>query len=329
MTKISPYAYGHLPLYFYLIGAYSKFLATGKCLAAPLILLLQTHSFCNGRCSICPYPTVSKKLPQGRMEWSLFQKIIDEAASEPLLSTIVFELHNEPLLDERIFDCAKYIKSKAPDKRVAIITNGELLDRFSPEDVVKSKLDVLTISLNAHSRETYERINEGLDYDRVMNNVSRILANPLARQRTRLGFVMTEQNEAEVYEATRYWQERMVNTRVIGVTNRGGTLENYERFRPKAEYYDGSGPARVWRRLMERARHAIGCHIPFYEMSILFNGDALQCGEDWYRTNVVGNVKTHSLKEVWNSKKINKIRRLLLRKRFEQLNCCKDCCMSG
>jgi MoaA/NifB/PqqE/SkfB family radical SAM enzyme len=112
MLKISPYAYGHLPLYFYLIGTYSKFLTTGKCLDFPLTLLAQTQSFCNGRCSICPHPTVSKKLPQGKMEWSLFQKIINEAASEPLLSAIVFELHNEPLLDERIFDCVKYIKAK-------------------------------------------------------------------------------------------------------------------------------------------------------------------------------------------------------------------------
>jgi hypothetical protein len=44
MVKISAFSYGHLPLYLYLIGAYSKFLAVGKCLDFPLVLLAQTQS---------------------------------------------------------------------------------------------------------------------------------------------------------------------------------------------------------------------------------------------------------------------------------------------
>ncbi len=328
MAKISPYAYGHLPLYLYLTGAYSRFLTVGKCLDFPIILLVQTQSFCNGRCSICPYPTTSKKLPQGKMEWSLFQKIIDEATSEPLLSAIVFELHNEPLLDERIFDCVKYIKSKAPDKRVAMVTNGELLDRFSPEEIVQSKLDALSISLNAHSKETYKSINNGLNYEKVMNNISRILSNPSTRQKTKLFFVATEQNEHEVYEATKYWKNRGVRTKVSGVTNRAGSLDRFENIRPKIGHYNGSGPAAIWRRLMGGVRHALGCHVPFYEMSILFNGDVLICSEDWNRAAVVGNVTTQSLKEIWNSEKANENRRLLLKKKFEQLDSCKECCMA-
>ena len=262
------------------------------------------------------------------MEWSLFQRIIDEAASEPLLSAIVFELHNEPLLDERIFDYVRYIKSIDASKFVVIITNGELLDRFSPEDIVQSGLDSLIISLNAHSRETYESINNGLDYDRVMNNVSRILENSAMRKKTKLGFVLTDQNGHEVYEATRYWKERGVSTRVAGLTNRAGSLDQFENIRPKSGYYNGSGLAAVRRRLSGGVRRALGCHIPFYEMSILFNGDVLICSEDWHRATVVGNAKTQPLREIWNSKKINEIRRLLLRKRFEQLSSCKECCMA-
>jgi radical SAM protein with 4Fe4S-binding SPASM domain len=329
MAKISPYAYGHLPLYFYLAGAYSGFLTTGKCLRFPIILLVQTQSLCNGRCSICPYPTVSKQLPQGRMEWSLFQKVIDEAAAEPLLASIVFELHNEPLLDERIFDCVGYIKARAPDKRVAVITNGELLDRFSPEAIVQSRLDVLRISLNAHSRETYENINTGLDYDRVMSNIAGMLSNPFTRQKTRLNFIMTKQNEHEVGEAVSYWRERGVTVNVSGVTNRAGTLANFEKFRLKASYDNSASPKALWRRLAGRVRHSLGCHVPFYEMNVLFNGDALICSEDWHRTTVTGNAKTQSLKEIWNSKKANENRRLLLKKKFEQMAPCKDCCMSG
>ena len=328
MFKASPYAYGHLPLYFYLLGAYSKFLTTGKCLGFPLTLLVQTQSFCNGRCSICPYPTVSKKLPQGRMEWDLFKKIADEAAAEPLLSSVVFELHNEPLLDERIFDCVRYIKSVGSSKSVAVITNGELLDRFSPQDIVQSKLDTLIISLNAHSREMYESINTGLNYEKVMGNVSRLLSNPATRKKTRLGFVLTDQNRHDVYEATRYWKGQGVKTRVAGATNRAGSLGSYEKISPGADCYNGSGPGAAWRRFMNRARHVVGCHVPFYEMSILFNGDVLICSEDWNRATVLGNAATQSLKEIWNSEKANENRRLLLKKKFEQLDSCKGCSLA-
>jgi radical SAM protein with 4Fe4S-binding SPASM domain len=299
MAKISPYAYGHLPLYFYLAGAYSRFLTAGKCLDFPIILLVQTQSFCNGRCSICPYPTVSKKLPQGRMEWDLFKKIADEAAAEPLSSTVVFELHNEPLLDERIFNCVKYIKSVNASKRVAVVTNGELLDRFSPEDIVQSNLDSLSVSLNAYSKEMYESINTGLNYEKVMDNISRILSNPATRKKTTLTFVLT------------------------------GSLGSYEKISPGTGYQNSLGLATVWRRLMNRARHVVGCHVPFYQMSILFNGDVLICSEDWNRTTVLGNVAAQSLKEIWNSEKANENRRLLLKKKFDRLDSCKGCSLAG
>jgi wyosine [tRNA(Phe)-imidazoG37] synthetase (radical SAM superfamily) len=111
------------------------------------------------------------------MEWDLYAKMVSELSSEPPLSTVVFELHNEPLLDQRIFDWVGHLKSARPNINTVIVTNGELLDRFSPTDIVRSNLDALVISLNAHSKATYESINNGLDYDKVVKNVSSLLSN--------------------------------------------------------------------------------------------------------------------------------------------------------
>jgi radical SAM protein with 4Fe4S-binding SPASM domain len=324
--KRDPFAYGHLPLYFYLIRAYSRFLAAGKGLDFPLTLQIQTQSFCNGRCSMCPYPTVSKKLDQGTMEWELYQKIANEAASEPLLSVVIYELHNEPLLDKRAFDCVRYFKSIDPNKLCTLVTNGELLDRFNLTDIVQSNLDSLLVSLNAYSKEMYESINTGLDYDRVMKNISYLLANKATRQKLALSFVVTEQNAREVYEATKYWKREGVRTRVIAeIANRAGTLDRYERLRLKTGYRGTPFLSRLWRRLMIGAGHVTGCHLPFYQMCVLFNGDVIICCHDWNRATVVGNARTSSLREIWNSKKMNEIRRLMLRKRYEQLDSCRDC----
>ena len=319
------FGYGHLALYLYLIRAYSKFLTVGKCLDFPLILQIQTQSFCNGRCSICPYPIVSKKLDQGTMQWDLYLKIANESASEPLLSAVVYELHNEPLLDKRIFDCVKYFKSINVNKRCGLVTNGELLDKFSLTDIMQSNLDYLSISLNAHSKEMYESINNGLDYDNVMKNISYLLSNNYTKQKLSLSFIFTEKNVHEVYQAVQYWNKRGVRTRVMGLVNRAGTLDNYERLRLKTGYHGKPFLTQLWRRLMFRLRGVIGCHLPFCHMNILFNGDVIICCHDWNRATVVGNVKTSSLKEIWNSKKMNEIRRLMLRKRYEQIDSCKEC----
>lgn len=324
--KRGPSEYGHFPMYFYLLRTYSKFLATGKCLDFPLTLQIQTQSFCNGRCSMCPYPIVSKKLEQGKMEWELYQKIAGEAASEPLLSTAIYELHNEPLLDKRALDCVKYIKSLNPNKRCAIVTNGEFLDRFSLTDIIQSNIDSILVSLNAYSKEMYESINIGLDYDRVMKNVSRLLSDKITRHKLGLSFVVTEQNADEVYEATKYWKKQGVRTRVIAeIANRGGTLDTYERLRSKTGYRGTPFLSRLWRCLMTAAGRVIGCHLPFYQMNVLFNGDVIICCHDWNRATVVGNTKTSSLREIWNSEKMNEIRRLMLKKRYEQLDSCREC----
>ena len=148
MTGLSPYLY--------LIRTYSRFLATGKCLSYPRSLQIQTQSYCNARCSVCPYPTVSRRLKQGEMEWALFERIADQLTSEPSPSRILFELHNEPFLDKRILDCVRHVKAKKPGVRCSTVTNGELLDRFRASDIVDSGLNHLAISLNAHSKETYE-----------------------------------------------------------------------------------------------------------------------------------------------------------------------------
>ena len=259
------------------------------------------------------------------MEWDLFAKIVDESASEPLLSTVVYELQNEPLIDKRIFDCVKHFKSINSNTRCLLVTNGELLDRFSLTDIVQSDMDRMVVSLNAHSKEMYESINNGLDYEKVMQNISYLLSDNRTKQKLALSFVFTEQSVHEVRQAVKYWREKGVETRVIGLVNRAGTLYDYEELRLKTGYHDKLSLSWLRRRLMSRLGGIVGCHLPFYQMCILFNGDAIICCHDWNRAVVVGNVKASSLREIWNSERMNKIRRLLLRKRYEQIDSCKGC----
>jgi radical SAM protein with 4Fe4S-binding SPASM domain len=259
------------------------------------------------------------------MQWQLYEKIVDEATAEPLLSGIMYELHNEPLLDKRLLNWMKHFRSINHDKWCALVTNGELLDRFNLKDIKEANVDLIMVSLNAHSKETYQVVNEGLDYDRVMQNISYLLLDSNVKKRLWLSFAITEKNMHEIYQATKYWHKKDVKTRVMGITNRAGTLEDYGKFKLKTGYRYHPLPYRPWRYFINSLGKITGCHIPFFQMNILFNGDIILCCHDWDRASVVGNVRNNSLREIWNSPKANEMRRLILKKEYEQIDACRKC----
>jgi radical SAM protein with 4Fe4S-binding SPASM domain len=259
------------------------------------------------------------------MDNNLFFKIVNELAAEPLFYKLIIDLQNEPLMDAKIFDRVRYFKSISRDKYCTLITNGELLDNFSLTEIMEANIDRLVISLNAHSRETYESINTGLDYDRVIRNITRLLPDGVLRQRLVLGFVLTRQNAPEIYQATQFWRRRGVKTTVTPLSSRGGWMKDYESLKPNGQYCGWPFAAKVYQHLVSRIPAILGCHRPFLVMSIISNGDVILCCQDWNRATIFGNVAENSIEEIWNSAKFQQVRRLLWQRRYSELYSCKDC----
>jgi radical SAM protein with 4Fe4S-binding SPASM domain len=314
-----------LRFYPYLLATYASFLLSGRCLSFPLVVQIQTQSYCNGSCMTCPYHRLKDQLEQGVMEWDLYAHIAAQLASEPLLSRVSLSLQNEPLLDRRLFDCVRHLKTLAPHKACRLPTNGALLDTFSPDSIVSSGLDELNISLNAHSSETYDLLNTGLLYERVRANIESLLSNESLREKVNIGFLVTQPNQNEITRATRYWASRGVTTRLIRVTNRAGAVQDFENLRPDSAHGTISRRQRLSEILKARPRQAAACVLPFCQMFILFNGDCVICCHDWKRSPVVGNARTSTLREIWNSDRMNEVRRLLLRKQYDQIDPCREC----
>jgi radical SAM protein with 4Fe4S-binding SPASM domain len=280
---------------------------------------------CNSSCVFCPYDEVKSHESQGTMDASLFHKIIDEISQSPYVSEILFELHNEPLLDNRTFEFIRQVKVKNTKKACTLVTNGQQLDRFSVNEIIQSNLDRLIISLNADSPETHRLISKILDYEKIRNNIETILSDTKLRQKTQISYVITEQTADEVQRGRSYWENRGIMTRAISVTNRAGILKNFDTLRPGSNIDVFFLFERIKSCLISIARNITGCFTPFMYMAILYNGDVILCCHDWYRTTVLGNVKETSLKEIWNSHRINEIRKLILKKKYSEISLCKNC----
>lgn len=55
----------------------------------------------------------------------------------------------------------------------------------------------------------------------------------------------------------------------------------------------------------------VACDWPLSTMVITLNGNVVLCCNDYFETEVVGNVRTHSLREVWTNERFTNFRRVL------------------
>src|SRR3990172_5608141 len=256
----------------------------------PISISVQTISACNAECVFCPYPYVSKTLPQGVMPWETYKKIVDECASFEGLTNFSPLLQNEPLIDKNIGRAVTYFKERNNGRTpVQISTNGYL-------------------------------ITENM----IMNNIEKLLSLDLGKMKFLVRFLATSKNEQEIKEAVKYWHNRGVMTEVITLLhNRGGAID-IGHLKPKMQVQ----PLRkkinkIWFNIFTTC-----CVVPFRQMYILYNGDVLLCGNDWRRELILGNVNKNSIREIWNGSIARQIRKKILQKKYEDIPPCSGCTMT-
>jgi wyosine [tRNA(Phe)-imidazoG37] synthetase (radical SAM superfamily) len=109
------------------------------------------------------------------MSDKIFKKIIDEISNEKGIKCIVLHLQNEPLLDNDIFQKIQLIKKIVKGNIITFfVTNGSLFSDEKISELEHSELDELIVSLDASREETYNKIRQGLDYKKVLNNIQKI-----------------------------------------------------------------------------------------------------------------------------------------------------------
>jgi radical SAM protein with 4Fe4S-binding SPASM domain len=112
------------------------------------------------------------------MPLPLFHKIIDEAATIPQITMVAFAGLAEPLMDPLLIPRITYTKKKRQDWRTEMYTNGVRLTPERFEQLKAAGLDVIVISLNAASAEQHERLM-GLKgkYDLVCSHADYAIAH--------------------------------------------------------------------------------------------------------------------------------------------------------
>lgn len=112
---------------------------------------------------------------------------------------IYLDAWGEPLLNPNIWEMAAM--AKRDDRSVGVTTNGTLLDEQATRQVLRL-VDVLAVSIDGATRDTYEKIRIGADFGQVVDSVKALVdAREQAEQETpfiSLLFIKMKENIAEL-----------------------------------------------------------------------------------------------------------------------------------
>ena len=110
------------------------------------------------------------------MSIELFTKIVDECAA---LGITHVRMHNygEPFLDRQLVEKVRYAKQKGIQE-VGMISNGSLITETVARGMIEAGLDAINISVDASGKEVFESTRIGLNYDKVIANIERLVAHP-------------------------------------------------------------------------------------------------------------------------------------------------------
>ena len=198
-------------LNFCIISLQYAIIKPARVIGYPVELVIDPCDICNLHCPLCPTGQGRSDRSKGKMSFENFRKIIDELG--PYLYRI--DLHNwgEPLFNDEIYRMISY--AKASNIEVRVSSNLNLINKVKAEKLVKSGLDVLIVSLDGASQETYMQYRKGGNFDKVTNGIKMIkeLKTELSTSKPFIiwQFLVMRHNEHEISLVKRIVKELEVN----------------------------------------------------------------------------------------------------------------------
>jgi radical SAM protein with 4Fe4S-binding SPASM domain len=259
--------------------------ATGRdrAIRLPDIVQIESTNLCNAKCVFCPRDEMHRR--QGVMEMELFQKIVDECAA---LGITHVRMHNygEPFLDKQLVEKVRYAKSRGIAE-VGMISNGSLITEELARGMIDAGLDAINISVDAGGRETFERTRLKLNYDEVTGNVRTLarLRGELGRKHPKLILSFVRQhNSAEERAFIEEWRAIADKIHVTDLHNWAGTLHTQSEVR-------------------------YPCYRIWLTFTVLWDGRVSLCCADFDGRHILGDLRTSTIAQIWNSRAYRAVRR--------------------
>jgi radical SAM protein with 4Fe4S-binding SPASM domain len=134
----------------------------------PRLVQIEPTRECNLGCVMCL--RTARPGEAAVMDFERFRGL--QERSFPHRHTVLLYGQGEPLLCPDLIRMIRFARERG--NRVVSVTNGTLLDEAICAEIAASGLDILRVSIDGASEETYRRVRRGGTLDSVLQNVRRL-----------------------------------------------------------------------------------------------------------------------------------------------------------
>lgn len=266
---------------------------------------------CNLKCVYCNNPHFAH--PRQVMAETTFEAII-ESLKKSKVDRICMG-GGEATLHPKFIQFAKELKKVT--KVLTVVTNGHWKNHEIIQGLV-DYVDFVEISVEAGSKEYFEKTRIGADYNLVLNNLEtlkklRDTSNSKTRINFRLMIRPSQKGEIEA-KSKAFWKpyaDSIMSQYVLKIEGVDVTEDIFIPEQMEANTYPK-------------------CSLPFRNIQIRANGDIPICQISGSALNkskrvIAGNIKDNSVNEIWNTGTFQTFRDAHRNRTLEDISICKGC----
>lgn len=287
----------------------------------PMNITIEPTNICNLQCPVCETGAGILGRPDKSMTFDQFKVIIDKVA--PHTNILMYYFMGEPFINKDSYRMIRYAKDLGIPW-VTTCTNG---DPVQPQKLVDSGIDEVSFQIGGMTQETHQiyRVNSNLK--RVMKNLEetiRLKNESGSSLKVETGFIVMKHNEHEVDAYIKAMKALGVDhIKVVDPCVR--TVEQGKQMLPSdSNYWFYDVEAFHQGKLKPKVFPDNECPWIYYAMNIHVNGDVVPCCRDPLGEEVMGNLLTQNLDEIWNGERYRNFRERILTDQGD-VGICKLC----
>lgn len=309
----------------------------------PFNIEIEITNRCNKRCIICEH--TYWKEPNKDLSFENFKKIVDQF---PKLKWVNLTGEGDAFLNRDYLDMIRYLKAK--DIPVFLVDSFDLITEDLAAELIKIGVDGIWISMDAATKETYEKIKVGCNFERSLNNIKKLIElkkqmeSPIPELCFR--FIVTSLN---VHEMPQFIEliHSLGGRDSLGDGSRiefAGLLV----FDEVRHLFIPEIPGEILKATMKKARemdvyvtfaHAnenrlspLECCMAWMEPYIMMGGYVMPCcavlqnnSRDFLKKHALGNILKEPFREIWYSERYKKFRNIIPKAKDKVPILCKNC----
>ncbi len=282
----------------------------------PSQVIIDVTELCNLACTHCPHPDFKRSaFYAGRsLSFDLSAKAVSEVATagKGLVQYVRFASDGEPLLNKAIFRMLDDAVRRS-GTFVSLTTNGTLLTDARIETLLATGINLVDVSIDAFTNETYAKIRVRGDLDVTRRNVARLIRRARAggaSTRVAVSYIEQPDNAHETADFERYWTDAGAHTVAIRRLHSaaGAVISVADVLRRQAAATARRPCVYPWERVMVTPRATLAF-----------------CPTDWTGGSALADYRTTTIAETWQGERYAALRRAHLMNDYSAHGFCGQC----